>query len=356
MDLKDLGWSPFFAQHLEGHKELVPARVACQHRDLYVVYGEAGELMAEVPGKWRHQARSPAEFPAVGDWVGVTPREEDKATIQALLPRRSKFTRLAAGQRTDEQVIAANIDTLFLVNGLDGDFNLRRLERYLLLAWDSGASPVIVLNKADRCPEVEARVAEVEEVACGVPVHPVSALEGEGLEALSPYLGAGQTVAVVGSSGVGKSTLTNSLLGRQRLKVTAVREDDSRGRHTTTHRELVLLAGGGLIVDTPGMRELQLWADEEDLSEGFADVEELASRCRFGDCRHQREPGCAVRQAVLQGQLDEGRLESYFKLKREIENLSRRQEQKARIAERATRRNGGRKKEKRGLLVDEYEG
>ncbi|MBM3277142.1 MAG: GTPase RsgA [Candidatus Handelsmanbacteria bacterium] len=165
------------------------------------VYGEAGELMAEVPGKWRHQARSPAEFPAVGDWVGVTPREEDKATIQALLPWRSKFTRLAAGQRTDEQVIAANIDTLFLVNGLDGDFNLRRLERYLLLAWDSGASPVIVLNKADRCPEVEARLAEVEEIACGVPVHPVSALEGEGLEALSPYLGAGQTVAVVGRRG-----------------------------------------------------------------------------------------------------------------------------------------------------------
>ncbi len=357
MDLKDLGWNPFFAQHFEAHKELVPARVACQHRDLYVVYSEAGELTAEVLGKWRHTARSPAEFPAVGDWVGVARREEDKATIHALLPRRSKFTRQVAGFRTDEQVIAANIDTLFLVNGLDGDFNLRRLERYLTLAWDSGAAPVIVLNKADQCPEVEERVAEVEGIAFGVPIHPVSALEGQGLEALSPYLGAGRTVAVVGSSGVGKSTLTNSLLGQQRLKVTAVREDDSRGRHTTSHRELVLLAQGGLIVDTPGMRELQLWADEEDLSEGFGDVEELATRCRFGDCRHQREPGCAVRAAVNQGKLDEGRLESYFKLKREIENLSRRQEQKARIAERTTRKSSsGKKRERGGLLVDEYEG
>ncbi|MCC7261010.1 MAG: ribosome small subunit-dependent GTPase A [Candidatus Latescibacteria bacterium] len=356
MDLKDLGWNPFFAEHFEAHKGLVPARVACQHRDLYVVYSEAGEWTAEVPGKWRHTARSPAEFPAVGDWVGVTPREEDKATIHALLPRRSSFTRRAAGVRTDEQVIAANIDTLFLVNGLDGDFNLRRLERYLTLAWDSGAAPVIVLNKADQCAEVDERLAEVEGIAFGVPVYAVSALEDQGLEALSPYLGAGKTVAVVGSSGVGKSTLTNSLLGRQHLKVNAVREDDSRGRHTTSHRELVLLEQGGLIVDTPGMRELQLWADEEDLSEGFGEVEELAAQCRFGDCRHQREPGCAVRAAVARGQLEEGRLESYFKLKREIENLSRRQAQKTRLAERATRKKGsGKKRERPGLLVDEYE-
>jgi ribosome biogenesis GTPase len=355
MDLKDLGWNPFFAQHFEVYKDLVPARVACQHRDLYVVYGEAGELMAEVPGKWRHTAQSPAEFPAVGDWVGVSPREEGKATIHALLPRRSSFTRRAAGFRTDEQVIAANIDTLFLVCGLDGDFNLRRLERYLLLAWDSGASPVVVLNKADQCPQAEERVAQVEAIALGVPVHPVSALEQQGLEALSPYLGVGQTAAAVGSSGVGKSTLINSLLGEQRFKVNAVREDDSRGRHTTSHRELVLLAQGGLIVDTPGMRELQLWADEEDLSEGFGDVEELASRCRFGDCQHRREPGCAVRRAVERGTLEPGRLESYHKLKRELEKLSRRQEQKARLAERATRRNG-KKRERRGVLVDEYEG
>lgn len=355
MDLNDLGWDPFFAHHFEAHPGLLPARVACQHRDLYVVYSEAGEWTAEVPGKWRHTAQSSAEFPAVGDWVGVAPREEDKATIHALLPRKSKFTRQAAGTRTDEQVIAANIDTLFLVNGLDGDFNLRRLERYLTLAWDSGANPVIVLNKADQCPEVEERVAQVEAIAFGVPIHPVSALEQQGLKALVPYLGVGRTVAVVGSSGVGKSTLTNSLLGRQQLLVNAVREDDSRGRHTTTHRELVLLEQGGLIVDTPGMRELQLWADEEDLSEGFGDVEELAAQCRFGDCQHQREPGCAVRAAVNRGILDAGRLESYFKLKREIEKLSRRQAQKARLAERATRKSGGRKRVRTDLLVDEYE-
>ncbi|MBI2502844.1 MAG: ribosome small subunit-dependent GTPase A [Candidatus Latescibacteria bacterium] len=362
MDLNNLGWDPFFAQHFEAHAGLLPARVACQHRDLYLVYSTSGELTAEVPGKWRHTARSPAEFPAVGDWVGVRPREEDKATIHALLPRKSRVARKAAGGRErrsggeiDEQIIAANIDTLFLVNGLDGDFNLRRLERYLTLAWDSGADPVIVLNKADQCPEVEERVAQVEGIAFGVPVHAISALARQGLEALSPYLSAGRTVAVVGSSGVGKSTLTNSLLGEQRLKVTAVREDDGRGRHTTSHRELVLLDQGGLIVDTPGMRELQLWADEEDLSEGFVDVEELAARCRFGDCRHQREPGCAVRGAVERGRLEAGRLESYHKLKRELEKLSRRQEQKARLAERATRKNGGKKREKRGLLVDEYE-
>ena len=199
-------------------------------------------------------------------------------------------------------------------------------------------------------------MAHVEEIACGVPIHPVSALAQQGLEALAPYLGVGRTVAVVGSSGVGKSTLTNSLLGRQVFKVRAVREDDSRGRHTTTHRELVLLAGGGLIVDTPGMRELQFWADEEDLGEGFGDVEALAAQCRFGDCLHQREPGCAVRAAVNRGALEAGRLESYHKLKRELEKLSRRQEQKARLAERATRKSGGRKRERRELLLDEYEG
>lgn len=268
MDLATIGWNAALEEEFAPFAEqgLIPARVARTHSATYQIYAKEGELTAELTGRMKHEATSRSELPAVGDWVAVQPNlEEGKGMVQAVLPRKSCFSRKEASVRTEEQVVAANVDTVFLVAGLDRDFNLRRLERYLVLAWDSGASPVVVLNKADLCDELEVRVAEVEGIAFGVPVHPISATEKEGLEPLFQYLGQGQTVALLGSSGVGKSTLINSLLGREVLAVGAVRADDQRGRHTTTHRELVPMPGGGVLIDNPGMRELQLWTDEEGL-------------------------------------------------------------------------------------------
>jgi ribosome biogenesis GTPase len=336
--LTPLGWGPHFEEHFEPHRAagLAPARVALQHRDSYVVLSEHGELVAPLAGRLRYEATCPANLPAVGDWVAVTPQPGDRvATIHAVLPRRSRFVRKVAGGHTEEQVLCANIDTAFLVSGLDGDFNLRRIERYLTVVWDSGATPVLVLNKADLCPDVEALVEQVEAVAFGVPVLAVSAALNEGTEALAARLGEGRTAAFLGSSGVGKSTLINRLLGDDRLDTAAVRADDSRGRHTTTHRELIVVPGVGVVIDTPGIRELQLWGDEDDLSRSFDDIEHLAAACRFRDCAHGSEPGCAVRRALEDGTLDAGRWRSYQKLLRELRFLDRRQDQKARLAEKA---------------------
>ncbi|NLV39691.1 MAG: ribosome small subunit-dependent GTPase A [Candidatus Hydrogenedentes bacterium] len=311
-----------------------PARVVCEHREAYVAAGASGDLWAELSGRFRHEHPARAEWPAVGDWVAVSPREEeDAATVHAVLPRRSRFSRTAAGDRTEEQVVAANVDVVFLVTSLDGDFNLRRLERYLTVAWDSGARPVVVLNKADLCGEVDARVAEAEAAAPGAPVAVLSAATGRGVDALRALLPPGATGALLGSSGVGKSSLVNALLGRERQAVRAVRADDSRGRHTTTQRELIPLPGGGLIMDTPGMRELQIWSDDDGLETAFADVEALAAQCRFADCTHENEPGCAVRAALEGGTLDGGRFRSYEKLRREIRYQELRQEQSARQIE-----------------------
>jgi ribosome biogenesis GTPase len=266
----------------------------------------------------------------VGDWVALQLHNQNtEATIHHLLPRRSQFARKAAGHQTMAQVVAANVDTLFLMAGLDGDFNPRRIERYLVMAWESGANPVIVLNKADLCPNLEDKLALLEPVALGVPVHPVSAVSGEGLGALAVYLQPGQTVALVGSSGVGKSTLTNYLLGTQQQATQTVRADDSKGRHTTSHRQLLLLPSGALLIDTPGMRELQLWSTADGLDDTFSDVEELASQCKFRDCQHQSEPGCAVLAAIAAGHLDPQRLRSYQKLQKEQQWLEQRQDQRA---------------------------
>jgi ribosome biogenesis GTPase len=331
-----LGWDNNWAKQFEpfAQEGLHPARVICEHRDAYDVWAEAGEMRAKVSGRFRHDHATRADWPAVGDWVAVAPRPaEQAATIHAVLPRRSRFSRKAAGEETAEQVVAVNVDVAFLVSGLDGNFNVRRIERYLTLAWDSGARPVIVLNKADVCPDAAARVAEVEHVAFGTPIIVTSAATAHGLEQLRAKLGPGLTGVFMGSSGVGKSSLVNALLGQTRLPVQAVREDDGRGRHTTTSRQLILLSDGGMVIDTPGMRELQLWVDEDGVDRAFADVSALADQCRFDDCTHQTEYGCAVLAAVESGALKPDRLNSYRKLQREARYVALRQTQSARIIE-----------------------
>ena len=336
MNLEWLGWNSFFSKNLSSPlpEELTVGRVAVEHKDTYILYTEFGEVSAQVTGKMRHRSTERADLPTVGDWVIVSIRgEENRATIQEILPRKSKFSRKTAGGLTQEQIIATNVDTVFIVSGLDLDFNLRRIERYLLLVWDSGANPVIILNKADLCNEVERRRDEVEAVALGVPIVVLSAIENQGLDALIPYLGIGQTVALIGSSGVGKSTLTNQLSGQVIQEVQSVRKGDHRGRHTTTKRELIILPNGGLLMDTPGMREIQLWMGSEGLQETFGDVKTLAQLCQFRNCQHEKEPGCAVQQALLDGTLDAQRFRNYKKLQQELDYISRKQDQKAYLAE-----------------------
>lgn len=332
MNLAQLGWSDRFAPSFEPYCQqgFFAGRVVVEYRHSYLVYTAQGEQIAEVTGKFRHQATGIQDFPAVGDWVALRSRAgEQKATIQAILPRFSQFSRKVAGSTTEEQIIATNVDTVFLVSGLDGDFNLRRIERYLVLVWESGATPMIVLNKADLCPNLEERIAEVAAIAVGVPIVALSAAQQQGIEQLNAYLQPGQTIALLGSSGVGKSTIANLLKGEAVQAVQAVRQGDDRGKHTTTHRELIPLPSGALIIDTPGMRELQVWSGAEALPETFSDIEELAQQCRFRNCQHEQEPGCAIQQALTAGDLDIGRFLNYQKLQRELHYLTRKQDQRA---------------------------
>jgi ribosome biogenesis GTPase / thiamine phosphate phosphatase len=323
-DLQSLGWDAFFQAQLETLQtgDLRPARVAVAYKNRYRLLGvgDGGNLdewWGELTGRLREAPDPELGRPAVGDWV-----LEDRGLIYHVLARKSRFVRKAAGKRTDVQVVAANLDTVLAVSSPNRDFSPRRMERYLAAIWDSGAQPVLVLNKADLCPDPAALVAELEAVAIGVDVAVVSALQGTGLETLRSYVGPAQTVAVVGSSGVGKSTLINALLGRTAQRTAEVRAGDDKGRHTTTHRELVLLDGGGLLLDTPGMRELGLWDAEEGVRAAFPDIEALAEQCRFRDCGHQGEPGCAVIAGVAPE-----RVQSYHKLLREQEHQAERRDE-----------------------------
>jgi ribosome biogenesis GTPase len=326
-DLESLGWSEFFESAFQPYREQghFAGRVVLEERGAYRLYTEQGEVSARVRGKLRYDSESSADFPAVGDWVAVSRRERDGLhQIQAVLPRRSKFSRKAAGANSEEQVVAANVDTVFLVQGLDHDFNLRRLERYLVAAFESNAAPVVILNKADLCEDVEKKTSEAESVAPGTPVHAISSVSGDGLDALDQYVLPGVTVAFLGSSGAGKSTLINRIVGEEIQKTAEVREHDSRGRHTTTRRELIVLRTGGLLIDTPGMRELQMWDASGSLDLAFSDIQSIAAACYFSDCSHQNEPGCAVREALEDGSLDRGRYESYTKMEKEMEYLDSR--------------------------------
>jgi ribosome biogenesis GTPase len=335
-DLTALGWDDAFAEELEPHRRagLIPGRVAVQHRGAYDVLTAEGELRCDVAGRLYEEAASPADLPAVGDWVAVAARPDERAgTVQAVLPRRTKFSRKTAWQASEEQVLAANVDVALIVTSLNEDLNLRRLERYLTLAWESGARPVLVLTKADLADNVPEGVAAVESVAFGAAAIAVSSVTGEGLDELRAHLGPGVTAALLGSSGVGKSTLVNTLAGEELLETREIR-DDGKGRHTTTRRELIQLPGGALVIDTPGMREVQLWIAEEGLEEAFSDVTELFEHCRFSDCAHESEPGCAVKEAIENGTLAPERWESYLKLQRELAHLERRLDKRAQAEER----------------------
>ncbi len=336
--LEDLGWNESWraAWQEAGDAGAEPARVISVHRDACIISTAAGERLAELSGRLRHRARDESDLPAVGDWVSVGgPSGEGTALLQSILPRRTRLARKVPGVITSEQVVAANVDLVLVVAGLDGDYNPRRLERALVLAWESGARPVIVLNKADLLdPLALARAIETtESVAPGVPVLPLSAATAAGVNALEALLRPGTTAALIGSSGVGKSTLVNRLLGAERQRTRPVRADDSRGRHTTTARELLRLPSAALLIDTPGLRELQLWAAPDALDGAFADVERLAAGCRFADCRHAEEPGCAVTAAAASGALGPARLESYRKLQRELRHLALRQDERGRREE-----------------------
>jgi len=336
MSLFEYGWNKTWEAKLEAVqvKKGQPARVISEHRNLFWIHTEEGDFAAKVSGRLEHHATSLAHLPAVGDWV-VSKQGKDgaRATIQTILPRQSKFSRKTPGKRTDEQIIAANIDSVWIVSSLDANLNPARLERYVTLVWESGASPVVILAKSDLMVETKSIIEDLAARVAGVPIHAVSALNASGIEELNEYLSPGRTIALLGSSGVGKSTLINHLAGSDLLRTASVREKDGKGRHTTTHRELVLLPQGGLLLDTPGMRELQLWGAEEVLDKGFADIDAIAGNCRFSDCSHDTEPGCAVHEAVEAGELDSQRMENFKKLRQELLHLERKQDIRAAIKE-----------------------
>ena len=316
-NIKKYGFSEEFSNEIPKDNPLEPARVLSQEKGFYRVVTDKGEKLAKLSGKFRFQTTLSSEYPAVGDFVLVNWNESgNSAIIESLLPRKSAFIRKAAGEPQQEQVVAANIDTVFLCMALNNDFNLRRLERYISIAWDSGAVPVVVLTKSDLCDDLENRLSEVSSIAFGIDILVTTSTEENGYRELLPFISEEKTIAFIGSSGVGKSTLINRLLGKEHLKTNGLRNDD-KGRHTTTRRELFLLPSGGMVIDTPGMREFGMWDNNTGIEKTFTDIEELAVQCKFRNCTHTNEPGCAIQKALTTGELQIDRWQSYQKLKAE---------------------------------------
>ncbi len=351
--LKSLGWTPaleetFAREHAAAG--LVPARISRNSKQIYHLLCEKGEFVARVSGHFRHRAKLPSDYPAVGDWVAIKPRPDDgEAEISALLPRRTIFSRQAvsaagADSQSRQQILATNIDIAILVAALDEarGFNLRRLERYLTLARNSGAQPVVILNKVDLCDDPAPAIAETEAIAAGAPVFALSALDEGDVEPLRELISEGTTVVLLGPSGIGKSTLINAIAGEEIMSTGEVRQSDHRGRHTTTWSELNIIARGGVLVDTPGLRDVQLWTDQSAINATFAEIQELAQRCRFRDCTHHKEPGCAVLEAVTAETLDPKRLQSYFKQTKEAAEAELRRERDVKKKHAQSKRSGRR--------------
>jgi ribosome biogenesis GTPase len=336
MDLNQLGWNDFFERRFSPLKEqgLTPGRIVRETHHCYDVHTTSGIYPAQISGLFHYRAVVRSDYPTIGDWVAMT-ESSGTFVIEKVLARKSSFSRKTAGRDIDEQVIAANIDILFIVNALDGgrNFNMRGIERYIAMATDGGARPVIVLNKSDLCEDREQALCEAG-IYDDIPVHLVSALTGDGLDELMESCGAA-TVALAGPSGVGKSSLINALLGEERIRTGAQRRNDLRGRHTTTHKELFFLKGGLMLIDTPGLRELGLWADMDSINKAFRDISEIASGCRFKDCAHQDEPGCAVQKALLEGRIDHARYENYLSMNSEISFLNSKKDVRSRLERKA---------------------
>lgn len=344
MNIKDYGWNEFFEQNFASYQAqgLIPARVIMRNRENYKLVCDKGIHGAKLSGKYKHTALLDGTMPVVGDWVAIKNVDgSSDSLIQAMAERKTCFSRKQAisggrkikngviqGGATVEQVLAANIDTVFIVSGLDGNFNLSRIERYLTVATSSGASPVVLLNKADLCAEPEVYVSKVNEVARNVPVHCISVITGNNIESLSQYMAHGKTLAFLGSSGVGKSTIINSLFGEEKQNTKATSGSNGKGRHTTTCAELFLHESGCLLIDTPGLRELKLWCDEQSVNENFEDILLLSGECKFNDCSHKTEPGCAIREALYSGRLSQERFNNFKKLHIEVEDLKARKKQK----------------------------
>lgn len=357
MNLDKLGWNEYFSEHFEQYVEkgLKPARVISQQKNNYVLSGETGILNAKLAGKFRHTAVMSKDFPVVGDWVVIQPIEDgSQAIIHGVLPRKNGFARkqpISGGRKIknghivggmiEEQIVAANVDTAFIVSGLDGNFNLQRIERYITLAYNSDCNPVILLNKADLCNDTAGFTAKVQAIALGIPVYPISVLNNMGMDVFAEYMLPGKTIVFLGSSGVGKSTITNHLLGEEKQRVNIVSTANGKGMHTTTGKELFLHGSGCMVIDTPGLRELQLWGDEDALEQSFQDIITIAASCKFSDCSHGEEPGCAVQKAIQDDVITQERFESYKKQAYELQSLSKERRQFAINRNRKMKRSGG---------------